>query len=121
MAEITDTFAELPTQLAYWQKALRLQDWRIEANFCHGYEIDGNLGSCNIHYKKKTASIQITVPEDRDPTAVGGAEPWQVTLIHELLHILMDGIGDREESSSVAEEQAIAILSNLLWEMRESA
>ena len=113
--------AELKKELSYWQKKLRLQDWKIEANFCHAYTLQGDLGEANVFPKKKVAEILITYPDERDPNSVGGAELWQVTLIHELLHIVLDGIAPRDEPTPVEEEQAVNNLAIAFWQMKENA
>lgn len=103
------TQEQLEEQLVYWQKVLRLQDWRIKArilrerDFCN----PGSQGECDWSLSTKTAIIRILDPVDYSPDCAWPQDIEQV-LVHELLHLHFASF-DAESSTAerVAQEQAI--------------
>lgn len=113
------TSEELRDRLAYWQRELRLQDWRITVAIVdEPHEFVGppsevaNL-SGQIQYgvaAYRHAMIRLLRPDH--PTLASGAGPqWlaphdlEQVLVHELLHLYIGDISGRSATS--AEEMAI--------------
>lgn len=83
---------ELDRALRKWQRLLRVEDWRVHAYFVHGLDVDRGYGQAHIFTPKRQAIVRIVTPEDRssDPQweeADPGEFDWEVTLVHELLHV----------------------------------
>lgn len=74
--------------LAYWQKRLCLQDWRIKLNtYCTPDDIllNGAVGSTDWNETIKTARIDILDPKYYGERIVPFS--FEKTLVHELLHL----------------------------------
>lgn len=116
---------ELLERLEYWQKILRLQDWRIHVMMVDSDEIENNAGQCHVHQHGKTAVIKLIKPEAYNRTsAFAKAFPdtldTEVTLVHELLHIPFDGLFVEEEDNELRtdrEESALELLAHALVKM----
>lgn len=113
---------ELDALIAYWQKALRLLDWRIEAFYVPDLcAADGApvYGLVNRTVDNKTATILI-----RDPsTPVEGAEAKQAEeiVIHELTHLHFAPFGTDSPPAVAAEEQAVWALAEALYANKGTA
>lgn len=117
------TDKQLQERLAFWQKALRLQDWRIKASFVDSDEMpDDGMGSCHVFRDGRMAVIAIQNPESFDPTGRFNKafpefyDPERV-LLHEMLHIPLDGLfneDEAEEHEHTAQEWAIESLAEAL-------
>lgn len=112
---------ELEERLAYWQKVLRLQDWRIHVEMVDSDEIENNAGQCHVHQHGKTAVIKLIKPEAYNRTssfakAFPDTLEVEVTLVHELLHIPFDGLFVEEENEirEDREEQALEMTAHAL-------
>jgi hypothetical protein len=75
-----------------WQHRLRLQDWDVRLRIARLSEMaDGCVGFCSQHPTKRIADIDIL--DQRDVEAKGQVDwDWEVTLVHELLHIPMSDV-----------------------------
>lgn len=88
----------LQERCAYWQKVLRLQDWRMRAYFVEPHLLDEsshNNARVTIDADSRHARVWIKRPERIDPVAdvVEIVDPVssdpEVLLVHELLHVSM--------------------------------
>lgn len=123
MLAVTDE--QLKSLCALWQKRLRLRDWRIDVRFVDSGELpDQGGGTCQPHPPDRTAVIKILRPDSYNATsdfykAFPDVFDVERTLIHELLHIPLDGIveaGDEvEEFRHRAQEQAIEQITDALY------
>lgn len=116
---------ELKKLCEMWQKRLRLQDWRIDAKFADSAEMDGAQGRAHFQREKKLGVIGILRPESFDETddyykAFPDIFDIERTLLHELLHVPFDGLfeveEDTDEHKHAAQEQAIELLTDALYE-----
>lgn len=77
------TQREILRALPFWQRALRLEDWRIEARTAPAREMSHNgdecEGLCFIHQEEMFAEILLR----RGAT--------EETLVHEMLHVVFEG------------------------------
>jgi hypothetical protein len=103
--------------LAYWQKALRLLDWRIAIEYVPDLQSrDGTpcYGLCFPFADNKTAQILVRDPstplDDRPDTASRIEE----TIIHELLHLHFAPFGGRRPAEIAVEEQAVWAIAEAL-------
>ena len=109
---------------ALWQKRLTLQDWQIDVRFVDSGDVrEGVFGLCYVHADNRRAIIKIVNPDSHDPgTDFYKAFPEMFdierTLVHELLHIPLDGIvqfpDDVDEFKQRAQEQAMELLTDAL-------
>lgn len=98
---------DIPKRLAYWQQALRIQDWDIEVKAVRFHELrEGNMGECGTNVNCRQATISILDPGDFTPTMSELAKDTEATLVHELLHVVFSGVSEETENR-VAFEQAI--------------
>ncbi len=79
------TLFELRRLCRLWQKRLRITDWRITVKFS---EAEGNLGITDYNPRELIATIEIRPGQTEERYHDGGTEQ---TLIHELLHVVLDG------------------------------
>jgi hypothetical protein len=113
---------ELRERLEYWQRVLRLQDWRIDVQRVGSDKLGVDLGDVTTDSSARHAMVQILSEEAKDPT-----NPWQktfpiyydeeYTLVHELLHIVFDELIEHSAEDSDKnhrEEQAINAVAEAL-------
>lgn len=120
------TDEQLGSLCKLWQKRLRLQDWRIDTRLVDSGELpDEGGGTCLVHSDDRTAVIKILQPDSYNQTSdfyKAFPEAFEVerTLIHELLHIPLDGLfehrDDTDEFKYIAQEQAIEQITDALYQ-----
>lgn len=120
------TDEELKSLCLLWQKRLRLQDWRIDVRFVDSGELpDDGGGTCQVHAPNRSVVIKILRSDSYNQTsdfykAFPGDFDVERTLIHELVHIPLDGIikaeDDADEFQHIAQEQAIEALTDALYD-----
>lgn len=117
------TIEQLRERLSYWQRVLRVQDWRIAVRYVdepHQFRGDQALtlsGQVITHSKTyRTASISILRPDHPDmahrPEVPAEANPdVEQILLHELMHVLLHA-GDAcpESQETACEMLAWALL-----------
>ena len=102
-----------------WIKKLKLQNFqKIDIRLYSKEQMDGSLGLAHWSPEYGQAQVLILDPmENEDVTADEFEEFMEVTLVHELLHIRLDGHKTMESVTAnydPAYEAAINILSDLL-------
>ena len=105
---------ELSDLVEVWSARLRIGNWKIEAKWGYSskdFHAHDCLGQVRCNVNSLEAWVTILHPDYRGESDC----PWQVTLLHELLHIRLDGVASRDEDPPMEEEQAVTILSELLW------
>lgn len=102
--------SELPAGLLeYWQRQLRLQDWDVVADVVPARALGGAAGQTTTTPWRRYAAVQIADPATLDPDAGPGFRDLEATLVHELLHVALAGVGDHAPL-----EPAIEALSRAL-------
>ncbi len=88
-----------------WQKRLSLRDWTIEVQVCTEVDADDSWGEATWYPDSREATIRIS----------RGLGPWQheATVVHELLHLMLQGHMDYE-GYDIHEERAINTLASVL-------
>lgn len=85
------TIDALTAQCDVWRRRLRLLDWDVRLSIERMSTLgDGTLGDCDAHRIKRQARIRLLDPRDIDCQGFwfdGEAWDWEVTLVHELLHL----------------------------------
>jgi len=115
-----------------WQKILRLQDWNVHVQLCRAAEMpksegDGtDVGSIAIFGSAKDAVISLLAPIDFPGMAPSQLMPdrtnYDVTLVHELLHIHFDLFAKPANTpEGYAQEQVINVLSRAIVEAHSQA
>lgn len=110
---------DLAALIAYWQKALRLQDWRIVASYVKNLCDPGGRevwGLCCPLVDNKSAQIAIRDPSTPPSGATSKEAAAQVeeTVIHELLHLHFAPFGTAAPAEIAAEENAVWAISEAL-------
>ena len=114
----------LVARLAYWQKRLRVQDWKVVATIARYTALPNNgLGHVIIGHDKREAYIRVLCAEDARPYDVvdmQAALDWELTVVHELLHlhfhdVLPDDLA-KTNPKSIAMERAIDQIAHALVE-----
>lgn len=76
-----------------WILRLRLYDWRILLEVVPADGIDGDgeerNGRVRIFVARKEAKIWLRRSEDRKPNEVGRTDSLECSLVHELLHLIL--------------------------------
>jgi hypothetical protein len=90
--------------LAKYQKRLRLQDFVIEARYASADELEDAFGRTRIRWHLGTATVLICEPSQITSDAID-CRNVELTLVHELLHIVLTPITDREPTGLVDEMQ----------------
>lgn len=109
--------AEIKKQAAYWQKLLYLQDWNLDIRVARQWEMEDPtvLAQCTWYIHRKDARIQVLHPSDLPGLAgkfINGEETdYDVSLVHELLHLHLAPFDSKEKYHEIAQEQAINAIS----------
>jgi hypothetical protein len=110
------TDEELQALCAAWQARLRLQDWRVKAEFARRPEM-GDLsttGRVLMRIEHKNARILVLDPLDMPTGGVFADDPEGV-LVHELLHLhFAPFIVETGSPEDIAQEQAINCIRDAL-------
>jgi hypothetical protein len=82
------------TVLAHWQERLRLQDWTLIVRVARLFDLgNATLGDIDISKVKRQALIRLLHPDDFEGQLFhfdGEVRDWELTLVHELVHIHFD-------------------------------
>lgn len=109
------TDESLKSEIAMWQKFLRLHDWKIRAEIVDGsyFGDETQLGDCNYWLEERCAIIHLVEPAVGDGIAqTCDHTPYydmEKTLIHEMLHVFLAPL--QVDVESVALEQCICHLT----------
>lgn len=113
---------DIEETLAYWIERLGIQDWRIDFEWVHGFDMHGDVGQCAMTYSKQAATLRLLAHGDTmEPT-----DDEQV-LVHELLHVRIAAIHSKDWDDRPADtvyytcvEHPIERLAWLLVTLRRS-
>ena len=104
------TQQELESLCAKWQRRLRLQDWNVTVELVRHFDIPDRVDEASMQIERKEATIKIVSPADRHEQD----NPFEHTLIHELLHLHFEPFWNNEKG--VEMEQAINLIAGALCE-----
>jgi hypothetical protein len=112
-ANDVDLIADLYTWLPKWQRLLRLQDWNITVNVKRRYQMSEHdvLGLCRRHGDSKDADIDILSTKDIEAHQEGDDADYELTLVHELLHIHFAYMDNDAPHARQQEELIVSTLS----------
>lgn len=84
---IYSTPEEIAADLAYWQKALRLQDWTVNVVIKPKQTLVQKAGDISMCSSKKIAYVQLLDPQDwsTEEEAFEGKQDHEQTLVHEFV------------------------------------
>lgn len=114
------TEEKLRGRCQYWQRVLRLQDWRVDVRIVGTEELGTQeAGQTEIHQDSKLATIKILDEAAYNQTSrmvKAFHSGYEHTLVHELLHIPFDTLMDREADrhEQIMQEQAIEFIADAL-------
>ncbi len=110
------TQEELCELLLKWQFALRLLDWDISVEYGHHTEFDDSLASCSFDEFHAVARIKLCEPAAAAYKADLITYDPEFLIVHELLHIRLLAIEDRN-CKTVEEERVINIIASALLDV----
>lgn len=110
------TQEELGGLLLKWQSALRLLDWDISIGYGHHTEFDNSLASINFDEFHAVARIKLCEPAAAAYKADLITYDPEFLIVHELLHIRLLAIEDRN-CKTVEEERVINIIASALLDV----
>ena len=73
------------SHIKYWQKQLRLMDWKISAKIYEDVKDFDMFGRNKINRNYQTSEIELLNPK-QIPKDWTGARDLEVTIVHEILH-----------------------------------
>ena len=110
--------ADLRSRMAWWQRRLRLQDWRIEADYCRRSNLpittDTAAGCCRWDKAERLAFIHLVEEEDLGKLD-GPYRDVERTLVHELLHVVYAEAFD--DDTSLGWERALNATAEVLVDL----
>jgi hypothetical protein len=73
----------------YWQKILRLQDWKIDLRIVKRYEMSTpwRVAECQPSLESKWTSIKLLDAADLNPNSPDQDKDQELCIVHELLHL----------------------------------
>lgn len=107
----------LQKECELWQKKLYLQDWNIEVKLCRLNEMPHDALAAIQHWEeRKDARMYLLAPCDiplvQDKFLGTEAANYDISIVHELLHLHLLPLSDYEnEPKRIAEEQTVNLLS----------
>lgn len=116
--KVDDVTELLQKECELWQKKLRLQDWNVEVKVCRLHEMptQSALAVVESYEERKDAVMHLLAPIDiplvQDKFLGSEAANYDISIVHELLHLHLLPLSDYDdERSRVAEEQIVNALS----------
>ncbi len=116
--------ATLARLCAEWQRRLRLMDWRVAVRLADSEDLE-TYGECKTHRDDKLALVRIQRPESVDQSSgwfknFPETYDTETVLVHELLHIHLDGLMNQEadDAERAAQENAINFISEALVKLK---
>ena len=99
------TIEELEKLCEFYQKLLRIQDWRITIKFVHQSELGEDVEaevSPKLH--SMIAVIKIPTPESWIGSISYTEQDMRMSLIHELIHLVFIGLGPSTKNAAIFED-----------------
>lgn len=111
--EVILTQKQLQKRLKYWQKVLRLQDWKLDVSISTIKEMDGFAADIRRIEAIKQAKIRVMGPNETQ------ADHWvpldmELLLVHELVHLHYETTHDKKRHEVVRIEQGVESISEAL-------
>jgi hypothetical protein len=109
--------ADIKKQAAYWQRILYLQDWTLDVRVSRHWEMEdiATLAQVSWFIHRKDAIIRVLHPSDLPGLGgkfINGEEnDYDISLVHELLHLHFAPFDSKERHIEIAQEQAINAIS----------
>ena len=123
-----DIEGQLSKECLYWQDKLYLRDWTVGVKLCRHWDMSPNaVGETMMYPERKEAQVKLLHPEDipgvEEHFLNDEARDYDITLVHELLHLHFQplGITDESKAEGVAQEVAINQISRALVRLRREA
>ena len=96
-----------------WQRILRIEDWDLDVRIVHATELGNDTGLCERSAALRFARIRISEPSQLSPSTPWFHRDVEITLVHEMIHVLMPP--DRsDEAYSLCAEQGTDSLARAL-------
>jgi hypothetical protein len=99
-------------QVAYWQRVLRVQDWKVEIEFWPHKALEDSVAKTLMNVNNKSAVLILRYPEQLSAVEhdwpAGEAADYDLSIVHELLHLHLRPL---DSTQLVAEEQACNLIA----------
>lgn len=106
------------TQVAFWQKPLRLQDWLITIEFWPHNALGSDVAKVQMNANNKSAVLALRYPDEISAVAhewpVGEAGDYDLSIVHELLHLMFQSM---QSQCEVGEEQSCNLIASALVQL----
>ncbi len=106
------------TQIAFWQKILRLQDWRVDVEFWPHHALENSVAKTITNFNNKSAIFALRYPHEMGAVEhewpVGEAGDYDLSIVHELLHLMFQPMRSQCE---VSEEQSCNLIASALVQL----
>lgn len=117
----TEFEAAIQSQVEFWQKTLRLQDWRIEIEFWPHHALEFSVAKSIWNANNKSATIALRYPHQMGAVEhewpAGEAGNYDLSIVHELLHLMFIPM---ECKVSIAEEQSCNLIASALIQLYQA-
>jgi hypothetical protein len=115
----------LPRLLKKWQRKLRLMDWEITISYGTpeqlGSTADNTVyGQCRPQRQHRSAEILVLDPSHFSPDAPAHYTNVELTLVHELCHIVCEPVFDKvklTKENDLAQEVIVETFAKALLEL----
>lgn len=79
------------TQVAFWQRILRLNDWAIKVTYWPHEALGDSVASVKWNRNNQSATLVLRVPDDvaavEKQWPEGEAQDYDLSIVHELIHL----------------------------------
>lgn len=114
--------ASLSRLTRFWQKKLRLTDWKVTVRYAKQDEFeDGDgQGQCNDSLHARTAEIFVLHPDEYDPAIYPNNLPQDIedVVVHELVHLHLAPWVTKNKAERIQMEQAVESITGALISFR---
>jgi hypothetical protein len=108
----------LTARLAVWRQRLKLHDWTISIVPSHLGDLKpGTLGHIHWDVDKKIASIRVLDASDYRLTCPDALNDMELTVVHELVHLVLSSVSRSVEADRGAEEHTVNQIANALLDL----
>lgn len=91
--------AEAKDCCAYWQRQLRLSDWKVKVTIVRRYDLPiDRVADCTYYLSDKSAKIRLLDAGDYHPGSDFTEKDHEICLVHELNHLSWAGLEPKADS-----------------------
>ena len=95
------TEAQIRKLVTKWQKRLGLSEWHLMVKFDDTME---SIADCEAHWRYLHATVRFNLPKMDARAACQPLETHELTVVHELTHVLLAPLDDAMDTTEGASE-----------------